>query len=146
MAESWGLPGGLLQERKELLHFWMSCFSLEEPAQAPGPARAHVGQAEVHFLPLKKSSVVPHCQESWPWQVTEESVEGCLEHRLVQALHIQSLSRSKGSIIPAGSEEFIKKAQIFGGGQLGSGLHVRVHVIWLEKRPNRERGSRAFSS
>lgn len=80
------------------------------------------------------------------WQVTEESVEGPLEHRLVQALHVGSLSRSKGSIIPAGSEESIKTAQSFGGGQLGSGLHVRAHVIWLEKRPNMETGSMASSS
>lgn len=124
----------------------MSCFSLEEPAQASSPVGAHFGQAEIHFLSLKKPGVFPHCQESEPWQVTDESVEGHLEHWLVQALHVGSLSRSKGSIIPAESEESIKKAQIWGEGQLSSGLRACVHVIWLEKRPNGERGSKASSS
>lgn len=119
---------------------------MEEPAQASSPVGAHFGQAEIHFLSLKKSGAFPHCQESEPWQVTEERVVGPLEHWLVQALHVGSLSRRKSSIIPAGSEESIKKAQIWGEGQLSSGLEACVHVIWLDKRLNGERGSMASSS
>lgn len=70
----------------------MSCFPLEEPAQAPILVRGHFGQAETHFLSLKRSSDFPHCQASEPWQVTDESAEGHLGHQIAQARDVLEAS------------------------------------------------------
>lgn len=67
--------------RKRIASFLdvMFPFPLEEQAQASIPVRGHLGRAEIQFLSLKKSSALPHCQESELWRAGEESVEGYQE-------------------------------------------------------------------
>lgn len=87
-------------------------FPLEEPAQAPIPVRGQFGQAEICFLSPKKSSAFRHCHGSELWQVTEERVEGHLEHPTVQAYNVHEASLGvKKRLSQAGSGEVMVQQQ-----------------------------------
>ena len=65
---SLGLPEGLLCEEKDC--FISGChvpLPAGRAAQASIPVRGHLGRAEIQFLSLRKSSALPHCQESELW-------------------------------------------------------------------------------